>query len=1090
MMEPIDNRTRLLGDDLRKELRSGSKVSIIASYFSIYAFEALKDELERIEELRFIFPAVTFVDEGIKGTVRKEAKEFYIPKQLRENALYGTEFEIRLRNRLQQRAIARECADWVRRKVRFRSNMSNQGMSMFIHVDNGPEQVAYNPVPGFSASDLGYEQSNMAIQAIVKQTELPAVTSYLSNFNRIWNDDRMLQDVTDSIITYIATAYKDNAPDFIYFLTLYNIFSEFLHDELLADDFPNELTGYQDSLIWRKLFTFQKDGAIGVINKLERYNGCILADSVGLGKTFTALAVMKYYSARNKNILVLAPKRLAENWNRYRNNTKTNIFLSDRIRYDVLYHTDLGRTRGFSNGIDLRNFNWDNYDLLVIDESHYFRNRRSYRSRATRYEFLVDRVLRPGVKTKVLMLTATPVNNRFNDLKNQIALAYEGSDPQEFNARLETRSSVGEILRQAQEAYNEWTKLPEQQRNARELMSSLDLDFSILLDNVTIARSRKHIMKYYDSQEIGSFPERLAPLSFYCGIAREEDCVSYKSIYEELMRLTMAVYAPTDYLQPSKIGKYEELYDITVPGKATLKQANREKALQRLMTINMLKRLESCVDSFRLTLKKVRNTSAMTLAAIEQAELNGFRDKAELTAVEIDEDELDDDEEIELVEATMGKIKIDFRDMDLRRFKNDLRHDVEALDAIHEIMTAITPAKDLKLQKLLEVITDKIEHPINPGNRKILIFSAFADTTNYLYEHVSGYLKRTYGLESAKIQGVSNGNRATIPGERDTDRLLTMFAPLANERDLIYPNEKYDIDVLIATDCVSEGQNLQDCDYCINYDIHWNPVRIVQRFGRIDRIGSVNRCIRLVNFWPDLSLDEYINLNRRVASRMVIVDLTATADDNILREEKNDLNYRAVQLRKLREGRLQDLEDVEGQITITDLGLNEFRMDLVQYLKKEGEPKNVPHGLYAVVPAAPKKGIEPGVIYVLRNRNAAINIERRNRLHPYYLLYLKEDGTLLVPHDDPKRILDILRSTCKYHQEPLKDLCARVNHETKDGYDMTKYSALLNAAVAAIIRRREQNDLAAVFRDGAAPLFERGIIGLDDFELITFVVVK
>lgn len=1085
-MELLDNKTKLLGDDLRSELTPGSKVKIVASYFSIYAFETLRKELESIEELEFIFPAPTFVSEGIKGTIKKEAKEFYIPKQLRESSLYGTEFEIRLRNQMTQRVIARECAEWVRNKVKFKSNITPRGLQNFIYVDNGKKKVAYTPIQGFTAVDLGYEQNNMFFQGIMKQDDENYSSFFFNQFKTVWDDAEKLEDVTEAVVDYISTAYKENSPEFIYFVTLYNIFAEFLQDAMLEDTLPNEMTGYQNSLIWNKLYSFQKDGAVGVINKLEKYNGCILADSVGLGKTFTALAVMKYYSSRNKNILVLAPKKLGENWNRYKNNTKTNIFFNDHIRFDVLYHTDLGRTRGESNGINLQNFNWDNYDLVVIDESHNFRNNSAYKDRETRYSFLMNKVLKSGVKTKVLMLSATPVNNRFTDLRNQIALAY-GDDVEGFNEKLDTKNSVSEILRQAQRAYNDWTKLPKSERNAKELMKSLDIDFSVLLDNVTIARSRKHVSKYYDVSEVGDFPKRRQPISFYTDIARKEDSVGYKSIYEELMNLTMGVYAPMAYIQPSKIQKYEQMYDTDVEGKATLRQANREKALQRLMTINMLKRLESCVYSFRITILNVKSASDKTMALIEEFEKNG-KSINELDNINIEDLE---DEDFDISESgTIGKVKVDFRDMDLRRYKADLQHDIDALDSLYEIMSYITPDKDLKLQKLIEEVTKKIENPFNDGNRKILIFSAFADTTNYLYEHLSKLVKAKYGIESARIQGSVSGNATTIPGQKDTDRLLSMFSPISRERDIVYGKDKYDIDLLIATDCVSEGQNLQDCDICINYDIHWNPVRIVQRFGRIDRIGSKNKYIQLMNFWPNISLDEYIKLNSRVENRMVLVDTTATADDNILAENQTELDYRATQLKKLQEGTLQDLEDVDGQITITDLGLNEFRMDMIQYIKTHGEPSNIPNGLYAVVPADEEKNVYKGTIFVLRNRNEGVNIEKQNRLHPYYLLYLKDNGEVIVDHTDPKHVLDILRTTCKHQIEPIKSLCTQMNKETNDGYKMDKYSKLLKDAVKAIVNQEEEDDLASIFKSGSNALFGQSVSGLDDFELITFVVVK
>ena len=1087
-MELIDNRAKLLGDDLKKEIKSGAKIKMVASYFSIYAFEVLKDELSNISELQFIFPNPTFVQQGVKDNIKKETREYYIPKRLRENSLYGTEFEIRLRNQLTQKVIAKECAAWVRDKVQFKSNITEGGLQNFIYVENTDKKAIYFPITGFTYVDLGYEKNNMFYQAITKSDDESYAKFFFSQFKNIWDDDTKVQDVTQSIVDYISSAYTDNSPEFIYFVTLYNIFSEFLDDIMSEDFMPNEGTGFRNSLVWQKLYSFQRDGAIGIIQKLEKYNGCILADSVGLGKTFTALAVMKYYSSRNKNILVLAPKKLANNWNQYRDNVRTNLFYKDRIHFDVLYHTDLGRTHGFSNGHDLSKFNWDNYDLVVIDESHNFRNANSYRDKETRYDFLINKVLKSGVRTKVLMLSATPVNNRFTDLKNQLALAY-GDNYAEFNERLDTSKNFDVVLANAQRAFNEWTKLPKEQRKAADLMSRLDIDFSILLDNVTIARSRKHIVRYYDSSEIGSFPTRRKPVSYYCDIARKEDTLSYNDIFNTLMGLTMGVYAPMNYILPSRISKYEALYDTKV-GRSTLKQVNREQALQRLMTINMLKRLESCVDSFRKTVRNICDVNKRTYDSIIQFE-NDRASSRTLEFSQIDEETLDDEDFDINNEGTLGKVRIDFSDMDLVLWKRDLKYDIETLEALYELMCYVTPDRDLKLQKLVEIVKDKIEHPFNLGNKKVLIFSAFADTTNYLYENLAPMLLEKYGLYSARIQGAQKGNATNIRGDRDTDRLLTLFSPISKERDVAFPADKdLNIDVLIATVCVSEGQNLQDCDICINYDIHWNPVRIVQRFGRIDRIGSKNKFVQLVNFWPNVSLDEYINLNARVENRMTLVDATATGDDNIIASEQADLDYRKEQLKKLQEGNLQDLEDVDGSITITDLGLNEFRMDMVAYIKEHGEPKNIAHGLYCVVRHDDEKNIPKGVIYVLKNRNSAVNIGDKNRLHPYYLVYLDEAGNVVRNHMEVKAILDILRTTCKHHTEPIADLCRAYNRETKDGYKMDKYSRLLDKSIESIIDVKEADDLNTLFNTGSDILFNSGIKGLDDFELITFVVIK
>ena len=1093
MAEFIDNKTRLLGDDLKKELTPGAKADIIASVFTIYAFEALKEELENVSELRFIFSSPAFAQRMLNG-VDKKPKEFMISEAFSKTSIYGTSFELKLKNQLTQKAIARECAEWIQSKVRFKTNVSNQDAMGFMVVEkpfDPNSAIAYNPiVSGFSSDSLGYSKTKQLFSNITKINASEGALYLAKNFDDFWNDETKSEDVTDAVVEYIGTAYKDNSPEFLYYVTLYNIFKDFLDDILSEDNMPNDATGYKDSLIWKKLYSFQKDGAVGVINKLEKYNGCILADSVGLGKTFTALAVMKYYSSRNKNILVLTPKRLSNNWNQYKDNLKTNVFWNDHIRYDVLYHTDLGRTKGYSNGHDLSVFNWENYDLLIIDESHNFRNAPHFRGRETRYDFLMNHVIKPGVKTKVLMLSATPVNNRFTDLRNQLAFAY-GENADELNSKLDTTKTIDTILRNAQMAYNEWCKLPKDERHTRDLMNSLDMDFSILLDNVTIARSRKHITKYYDMSEIGHFPKRRKPISLYTDVAKDEDMVAYDDLFASLRQLTQGVYAPMNYIQPSKMAKYEAKYDTTgVAGnRADLKQINRERALQNLMTTSLLKRLESSVEAFRITLKRVKEVNKTTLAAIEAYEKHQITSLSG-TFVSIDPDKIDE-EDMDNNEqwGTTGKISIDFEDMDLVSFKTDLNHDLDILNTLIDLMEWITPDRDLKLNKLVSIIEGKIANPINEGNRKVLIFSAFSDTANYLYKNVSQYLKGKYGMDVALVTG-SKANESTLKNLRDTEEILTLFSPLSKEKSIKMPNDNRSIDILIATDCLSEGQNLQDCDECVNYDIHWNPVRIVQRFGRIDRIGSKNDYIQLVNFWPNMSLDEYINLTNRVESRMSIVDATATGDDNIISEENVELDYRKEQLKKLQNGELQDLEDIDGSITITDLGLNDFRMDLAHYIREKGYPEGIPYGLYALTRKDEEKGIVPGVIFVLKNTNDSVSVHTRNRLHPYYLVYLDMEGNVVYDYTQVKKILDVMRTVSKHHKEPDRGLCASFNKETRDGAKMDKYSDLLEASVASIIDVKKQDDFATLLSEGSDVLFDGGIKGLDDFQLVSFFVMR
>jgi SNF2 family DNA or RNA helicase len=1091
-MELIDNINHLLGDDLKKTLKPGTRLKIAASCFSMYAFEALKAELEKIEELSFIFTAPTFVANEVTDKIRKERREFHIPRIDRERSLYGSEFEIQLRNKLTQRAIAKECADWMRRKAAFKSNRSKAPMQQFACVQAAATNTVYMPLHGFTAVDLGYQPGNAVSNLVNKMDEPAFATTYLSLFDQIWNDPDKLEDVTAQICEHIASVYQENSPESIYFLMLYNLFSEFL-DDIDEDVLPNDRTGYKDTLIWNKLFNFQRDAATGIINKLETYNGCILADSVGLGKTFTALAVIKYYELRNRSVLVLCPKKLADNWLTYNRNLTTNILVRDRFNYDVLCHTDLDRSKGESFGIPLNRVNWGNYDLVVIDESHNFRNNEAFRDRETRYQKLMKKVIQAGVKTRVLMLSATPVNNRFSDLRNQLALAYEG-DSENLSKKLKSQRTVEDIFRNAQASFNSWAKLPTEQRTAQAILNTLDFDFFELLDSVTIARSRKHIQAFYDTTEIGSFPERRKPLSFRCALTARQDVMDFNQIFNLLCNLKLSVYAPISYVHPSKLSNYEDQYDTLTKGKGRLRQADREKSLQALMTTNLLKRLESSIEAFRLTLKALQANHRNTLDTIgqfrsmESKSILQVRDYTEeLETLEAEEDDINPG----LMDnrAEIGKkIKIKLADMDLPSWKRDLETDLTVIEKLLSSMEKIQPEDDLKLQHVKNLVQDKITHPINHGNRKILIFTAFADTADYLYTHLSDLLQAEYSLHCAKVTGKSPP-KSTLKKSHDFQELLTLFSPRSKEKAAILPNEPYEIDVLIATDCISEGQNLQDCDYLVNYDIHWNPVRIIQRFGRIDRIGSPNAGIQLVNYWPDISLDEYINLKERVENRMMIVDVAATADDNVLNAQANDVAYRKEQLRRLQE-EVIELEDLKTGVSITDLGLNDFRMDLLNHVKEQGEPNNQPNGMHAVVPAQPQQGLHPGVIFTLRNRNTHHSIHQSNRLHPYYLVYIGRDGQLIHNHTEIKRLLDLVRTACKGQHQPNREVCQRFNQATADGRNMQFYSGLLGHTIRSIIEVKESGDLDSLFHGGQTTALMNTITGLDDFELISFLVVE
>ena len=1076
-MQIIDNINKTVKEDLQESIRRGSKMSVAAACFSMYAYQELKKQLEQVDEFSFIFTSPTFV----KERAEKEKREFYIPRLNRESSLYGTEFEIKLRNEMTQRAIARECADWIRRKATFKSNTTGENMGGFMTVASKEEQVAYMPINGFTTVDLGCERGNNSYN-MVNRIEAPFATQYIQLFDTLWNDKAKMQDVTDVVVENISSVYNENSPEFIYFITLYHVFSEFL-DDISEDVLPNEATGFKQSKIWSMLYDFQRDAVLAIINKLEKYNGCILADSVGLGKTFTALAVIKYYENRNKSVLVLCPKKLAANWNTYRDNYVNNPIAVDRLNYDVLFHTDLSRNGGTSNGLDLDRLNWGNYDLIVIDESHNFRNGEggagTHKSDGeNRYQVLMRKVIRAGVKTKVLMLSATPVNNRFYDLRNQLALAYEG-DADVMDQRLNTTKSIDEIFRQAQRAFNAWSELKPEQRTTDALLRTLDFDFFEVLDSVTIARSRKHIERYYDTSEIGKFPERLKPISLRPNLTDLNQAIDYNQIYELLSSLTLCIYTPSDYIFPSKLDKYMDR------GKANLTMQGREFGIQRLMSINLLKRLESSVFSFNLTLKRIWQLIHTTIEGIDHYEKYG---NADITMYEAGESDFDMEDSNTDFFSVGKKTKIDLEDMDYKSWRKALQQDADNLELLILMVADITPEHDTKLQTLFRLLDDKMAHPINPRNKKVIIFTAFSDTAGYLYEHVSEYMQNRYGLDTAVITGAIDG-KTTAKGLKPTlNNVLTCFSPVSKDKAVLLPNNPTEIDVLIATDCISEGQNLQDCDYLINYDIHWNPVRIIQRFGRIDRIGSRNAYIQLVNFWPNMTLDDYINLKSRVETRMKITVMTATGDDDLINpEEKGDLEYRKQQLKRLQE-EVVDLEDMSTGISIMDLGLNEFRLDLLAYIKNHGDLEKTPRGLHAVVPKT--EGCPEGVIFVLKNVNNSVNIDNQNRIHPFYMVYISTEGEIVCDYLNPKGLLDDVRLLCRGKSEPIKALCAQFNRETDDGRNMSEMSELLSMAIDSIIDTKADNDIDSLFKSGGTSALMSAVSGLDDFELICFFVVK
>lgn len=1084
MREPkfLDNKQYgKVGDELRRNIHKGSKISIISAYFTIYAFNELYNELRKIDKMRFIFTQPTFVKKD-----SKTLRQYYIDKDSEKN-ISGNEFEIKLRNKLNQANIAKECANWIKEKVEIKSfRQANPAQQRLIYIDNKDDSIAINGSVDFTTDGLGFTSSSrMDINTCLYGNE--ATHNFLQMFDRIWEDNSIVEDVKEKVLEQMQIIYKENTPEFIYFVTLYNIFKDYL-DELTEENIVKVKTGFKETIIWNKLYKFQKDGVIGAIDKLEKHNGCIIADSVGLGKTFSALAVIKYYELRNHRVLVLTPKKLRDNWIMYTKNDKRNILLDDRFNYDVLNHTDLSRDNGMSGDIDLATVNWGNYDLVVIDESHNFRNNNARNNKVTRYTKLLNDIVKSGVETKILMLSATPVNNRMNDLKNQINFITAGKD---YVFEEEGIVSIEQTLRKAQLIFNKWTNLPEEERTVDKFIEMMNTDYFKLLDTVTIARSRKHIEKYYNVKEIGKFPTRLKPINKKPNIDELGDFPKLEYINKIIKNLNLSTYSPLKYVLPEKQKQYSEKYDIKVKGgQSVFKMADREQSLIHLMRVNILKRMESSINSFGITIANLLNQIDTTLDKMQKKQ---YEYSSDLSIIDIDVDDND------LDDLLIGnKVKILLQDMDLIRWKQDLEDDKKRLEKLLYEAAKVVINRDAKLNTLKKLLYGKITNPINKDNKKVIIFSAFADTANYLYKNISKWALDEFGIHTALVTGAGD-NKTTLNTvkRKDLNELLTNFSPISKEKEKLYPDEKGEIDILIATDCISEGQNLQDCDYLINYDIHWNPVRIIQRFGRIDRLGSKNDVIQLVNFWPNMELDEYINLEARVKGRMMLSDISGTGEENPFEENNrakmNDLEYRKKQLKQLQE-EVVDLEDISGGISITDLTMNDFKMDLSNYMKNNKQKlESAPMGMYAIVNVEDeslKNQIKPGVIFTLKQVNITEKIERDNTLYPYYMVYVYDNGEVKYNYLRTKNILDFYKKLCSGRDEVLFNLVDAFNKETDNGKKMDKYSDLLESAIDNLIGKKEEKGMASLFRKGGTTIKKNLFKGIEDFELISFLIIK
>ena len=1049
-------------DLIRPHLRHGNQLGCVTPSFSLYAFSEMREALSALDRVQLVLPPDDDVLEFL-----------------------GTEGDRAARNRLQTRWLANQCADWISRKVDVRRAQGAVPLGAFVmrKPDATPEQVVLGSL-SFSTAGLGLTPGNplSLIQASESTDEAAQLARWFDQqWRSLHGQSGESTSGRDALISALQAIGEHRDPFTVYTLILNHLFRD-SSDEMDEDRIVKSATGIHNTVVWKRLFKFQRDGVVGAIDKLNRFGGCIIADSVGLGKTFEALAIIKYHELRNDRVLVLAPKRLRDNWTLYRANDKRNILAADRFNYDVLNHTDLSREDGTSGDIDLSHVNWGNYDLVVIDESHNFRNKTTHKGKESRYDRLMRRIIKEGVKTRVLMLSATPVNNRLADLRNQIAFVTEGDD----TALLEHGiASIEATTRKAQAQFNRWLAMDQSERAPSKLVEMLGFDYFTLLDHLTIARSRRHIEKYYGTGETGRFPNRLPPINIKADVDLAGEFRTIRDINLEIRRLTLASYAPLRYVLPHKRTAYDAKYSTQVRGgEGFFRQVDREESLINLLRVNVLKRMESAVSSFTLTIQRQLKDVESTLTRIESH-------SNELEEIDIADIDIDDP----AFEALLvgRKVKVLLGDVDLIRWKQDLIEDRDRLATLLAAAKQVDAARDAKLATLRQMIEDKCRRPINSGNKKIIVFTAFSDTANYLYTQLAPWAKSTLGIESALVTG-SAGIQTTLSSLRKSmSGVLSAFAPRAKERPEELSSEG-EIDLLIATDCISEGQNLQDCDWLINYDIHWNPVRIIQRFGRIDRIGSPNESIQLVNFWPNMELEEYINLEQRVSGRMVLLDISATGEENLIEQQAgnpmNDLEYRRKQLLKLQDTVI-DIEDLSTGVSITDLTLTDFRIDLAQYLKAyPGKLENQPLGVYAVTRTL-DADIPPGAIFCLQSCGPAANKAKESDypLAPYYLVHVSDDGAVLLPYPQAKHILDRLKRLALGHEAPDMGACARFDKVTRQGEDMRHAQKLLASAVASVAGKNEERAVASLFTPGGTHAIKGEFAGSNDFEVVAFMVI-
>lgn len=1040
----------------------------------------MSETFDRIGRLRFLFGEPRFLDTVDAASLNPPAFSL-------------DEDKLSLSAGLRKSAAAFRCAKWIRERVEVRS-IRRAGLlhGKLYHVHDGRRDHAMVGSSNFTLKGLGFsDEPNIELNLIVDGDR--DRDDLLRWFNELWTDDALTEDVQNEVLARLEQLYQHKSPEFVYFKTLYHLFADFLADQTIEEEQLSDAR-FTETAIWQMLFEFQRDGVLAVLSKLDRFGGCVLADSVGLGKTFVALAAIKRFELRGQRVLVLCPKKLRDNWTEFlkQNNSEMNPLLADNFTYTVLSHTDLTRAGGKVGDVDLSRVDWGNYGLVVIDESHNFRNASRSKtgegatSSRTRYERLIDDVIKAGANTKVLMLSATPVNNDFSDLKSQLDLILASKE--DAFAELGV-NNLATVIGDARRKFKDWIKAGSKDRDA--LIGRLPPALFNLLDGVTIARSRQHIKRHYAESmaKIGAFPKRDRPQSVFSQIDTEGDFPAFAHVHDEINVLRLALYNPINFVR----SEHRHLYD---PG-GNFDQGTRERFLIGIIKSGLLKRLESSVHSFAASMTRLCQRIDRRLG-----ELQAFEEGRAQIVTDTDVlEEAEGDEELEAAFEVGGALKFNLAHMDVERWARELSEDRDRLHALHLSSIAITPARDSKLGDLRKLIAEKAANPtINRAgefNRKIIVFTAFSDTAEYLYEQLMPFAKEL-GLHTALVTG-GGETRSTLGKARYQD-ILTNFAPRAKNRmGMKALPQDTEIDLLIATDCISEGQNLQDADRLVNYDIHWNPVRLIQRFGRIDRIGSLNDTIRMINFWPTPDLNHYIRLKDRVEARMALVDLSATGDDNILAEAKEaaeaDLQWRDKQLLRLKD-EVFDLEDGQEGVTLAEFSLEDFRADLLQFSREHQQAlKDAPIGINAIVPnVVGSSNMDPGVIFCLKRRGEVASETRATvgGLDPFFLVYARTDGSIRQGYTSPKTILDAMRALCVGRTEPFEALCQAFDAETQAGDDMAAYDSMARAAVDSIRGSYAGRALGALAATRGGKIADEHAQPRDesDFELITWLIIR